>query len=75
MSAHFTLRPDEHVSSDVACAMLGISRRSLNTWGRCGLLPPPTRISHKVLFWDLAAIKKLMAGRQATGKGGAAHAR
>jgi hypothetical protein len=74
MSAPPTTHTDEFGTSAKACRLAGVVHRTLLNRVKIGRLPPPTRLNHKVIYWNLTAIKRLMAGVPAPAEGGVAHA-
>jgi predicted DNA-binding transcriptional regulator AlpA len=63
--------PDPVSPADLA-AVFRVSTRAVLYWARDGRLPPPVRISRKVVRWPLAELRSWLAARRTVSEGGAA---
>ncbi len=54
---------DPIITRTPACVMLGgIDRGTLLAWERSGRLPPPIRLSARVIGWRRSTLEKFIAG-------------
>jgi predicted DNA-binding transcriptional regulator AlpA len=60
-----SLPTDVYGPTREALALLPICRRTLFEWTRRGLIPQPVRLSSRKLIWNLSALRRHLAERQA----------